>query len=277
MVSKAIVASLLFGAAIAVPTSSSKNSVPKAVSKRAVGEIVTSTLARFDNSNGADGVGAGADSYTLFLGDGSVGAGWPDQSSWVSFDDMFAANKATMLSSCTNLGGEANTSEDEVQAIHDGIQAAAAASGVDHRFILAILMQESKGCVRVQTTNFGVRNPGLLQDHDGLATCNEGGVIQNPCPSATITQMILEGVAGTPTGDGLANTINQAGNTDVSAFYRGARIYNSGSVSSTGNLESNIATHCYASDVANRLTGWVNSPSACTCDSDPASCGVVLN
>ena len=135
-------------------------------------------------------------------------------------------------------------------AIYDGIQMASKATGVDHRFILAILMQESHGCVRAPTTNYGVRNPGLMQDHNGAATCNENGSVQNPCPSSTIYTMISEGTAGTDSGDGLANCINQSGRGDVSAFYRAARIYNSGSISDTGALQNGIATHCYASDIA---------------------------
>lgn len=154
---------------------------------------------------------------------------------------------------------------------------AAAATGVDHRLILAIIMQESHGCVRVQTTNGGVRNPGLMQDHNGAATCNDNGRVQNPCPSATIYQMISEGTAGTNSGDGLANCVNQSGRSDVSAFYRAARIYNSGSISSTGQLQNGIATHCYASDIANRLTGWVNAASGCNCDNNPGSCGINTN
>lgn len=154
---------------------------------------------------------------------------------------------------------------------------AAAATGVDHRLILAVIMQESHGCVRAPSTNLGVRNPGLMQDHDGAATCNEHHNVQNPCPSATIYQMISEGTAGTDSGDGLANCINESGTNDVSAFYRAARIYNSGSISSTGQLQNGIATHCYSSDIANRLTGWVNAGSQCTCDDNPDSCGINTN
>ncbi|UKZ74851.1 hypothetical protein TrVFT333_002521 [Trichoderma virens FT-333] len=208
MVNKAIIASLLIGAAMAVPyppsatdgarqpapkhafphkkvnggnyqpsrtskSTSSKTSAAPAVAKdqdntkRATGETVNNSVARYDNSNITDGVGDGVDSYTLYLGDGSTGAGWPDQSRWVSFENMFNNYKNIMFSSCENIAGQANDSGPEVGAIWDGIQSAAAATGVDHRFILAVIMQESGGCVRVQTTNYGVRNPGLMQDHNG--------------------------------------------------------------------------------------------------------------
>ncbi|ETS01948.1 hypothetical protein M419DRAFT_35757 [Trichoderma reesei RUT C-30] len=318
MVNKAVVASLLMGAAMAVPyppsidlgptgpvpdtvdfspkkpnggnymPSKSTNApvsrtadapaVGDKLEARATGEKVTNGVARFDNSNITDGVGSGVDSYTMYWGDGSTGAGWPAQSRWVSFQNMFDNYKNQMFAACANLPTpQPNDSGPEVGAIWDGIQQAAAATGVDHRLILAVIMQESHGCVRVHTTNGGVRNPGLMQDHNGSATCNENGRVQNPCPSATIYQMISEGTAGTSSGDGLANCINQSGRNDVSAFYRAARIYNSGSISSTGQLQNGIATHCYASDIANRLTGWVNAPNGCNCDNNPGSCGITTN
>ncbi|UKZ80076.1 hypothetical protein TrVFT333_007841 [Trichoderma virens FT-333] len=211
------------------------------------GKVTNKNLARFDNSNIEDGVGNGTDWYHLYLGNGSVAAGWPSKDKWVSFEDMFNNYKLQMYVACQYLNWRLpNNDIAEVQAIWDGIQVAADATGVDHRLILAVIMQESHGCVRVNTTDLGVRNPG-------------------------------EGTAGTTSGDGLAHCINLSGNGDVSDYYRAARIYNSGSISKTGNLQSNIATHCYASDIANRLTGWVYAPSTCTCDDDPKSCGVATN
>ncbi len=79
-------------------------------------------------------------------------------------------------------------------------------------------------------------------------------------------QMIQEGTGGTTWGDGLAQCLNSAGTSDVSAFYKAARIYNSGSIDKSGDLGKGIATHCYASDIANRLTGWVQYPRNCTLD-----------
>ncbi|KAL6818093.1 hypothetical protein GGI42DRAFT_309346 [Trichoderma sp. SZMC 28013] len=239
------------------------------------GKVTNKNLARFDNSNIEDGVGNGTDWYHLYLGNGSVAAGWPSKDKWVSFEDMFNSYKLQMYVACQYLNWRLpNNDIDEVQAIWDGIQTASDATGVDHRLILAVIMQESHGCVRVNTTDLGVRNPGVMQNHNGKASCNDNKKLTTPCPSATIHEMIREGTAGTTSGDGLAHCINLSGNGDVSDYYRAARIYNSGSISKTGNLQSNIATHCYASDIANRLTGWVYAPSACTCDTDPKSCGV---
>ncbi|KAJ9133260.1 Glycoside hydrolase [Pleurostoma richardsiae] len=244
--------------------------------KRETGEWVQlSADARWDQSNIQDGVGDGSDSYTMYWGSGGSWDGWPTRSQWVSFENMFNNNKNFMFSSCSQWGVD-NDSGPEVGAIWDSIQEVGAETGVDHRFILAVILQESGGCVRAPTSNYGVRNPGLMQDHDGDATCNSDitGVVQNPCPTATVEQMIREGTAGTNSGDGLANCINQAGWSDDADFYRAARIYNSGSVDSSGRLEAGIATHCYASDIANRLTGWVYASHGCTCDDNPSSCGI---
>lgn len=112
-----------------------------------------------------------------------------------------------------------------------------------------------------------------MQDHDGAGTCNENGNVQTPCPTGVITQMIREGTAGTNSGDGLANCINQAGTSADQAFYKAARLYNSGSIDGSTRLECGIATHCYASDIANRLTGWVYAAHGCQCDDNFASCG----
>jgi len=98
--------------------------------------------------------------------------------------------------------------------------------------------------------------------------------------------MVREGSAGTYYGDGLAQTINRKlhifqtcptwkytdlyaeatswyGVTNSRAFYIAARLYNSGSVDPSGNLQDGIATHCYSSDIANRLTGWVSAAHGC--------------
>lgn len=110
-----------------------------------------------------------------------------------------------MRSSCGSIKDHsgktvANDSEDEIGKIYDAIQQVAKETYVDHRFILAIILQESGGCVRVSTTNYGVRNPGLMQDHNGDATCNSDKspyTVQNPCPANVITQMVRDGSKST--------------------------------------------------------------------------------
>lgn len=215
------------------------------------------------SSSGGSSSGLG-NTYKMYTGDGTTAAGWPAQSSWIDWESMWANNMAIISISCTQFG-QANNSPQESADIKSAIESVAGGIGMDPRFVLAITMQESKGCVRAPTTNYGVVNPGLMQSHDGTGSCNNGAV-QDPCPSSEITQMIKDGTTGTASGDGLEQTMSQSGATDVSKYYKAARIYNSGSIASSGDLGAGIATHCYSSDIANRLTGWVTAASTCTLD-----------
>jgi len=187
-----------------------------------------------------------------------------------------------MKKACTTLQMPpgSDTTNPEIALIWDAIQAAAIKSGVDHRFILAIMMQESGGCVRVYKTVNANGNPGLMQDHDGPNNCNplpKGDYSQmiSPCPAGKINGMVEDGVSGTLTGAGLAEYLNMAlsygqqsdlsnmdgGNAQV--YYQAARQYNSGSVN-YGNLNDGFSSNpCYAMDLANRLTGWVWATPGC--------------
>lgn len=136
-------------------------------------------------------------------------------------------------------------------------------TGVDARFILAIIMQESKGCVRVQSTNNGVLNTGLMQSHAGEGSCNKDGSKTTPCPSRMIKQMIKDGTAGTNQGDGLKQCYEAQTGAEAAKYYKAARTYNSGSIDSSGNLGQGGATHCYASDIANRVRGWAGDVTEC--------------
>ena len=207
---------------------------------------------------------------TTYTGNGATSEGWPAQSSWWdTVDDMFNANNGIMKTGCAQFNVP-NNSDGEIADVLTGIKSVAASTGVDARFILAIVLQESNGCVRAPTTSLGVRNPGLLQSHNGAGTCNEAGSISNPCPQSSITQQIQDGVGGTSSGDGLVQCIAKSpGKGSVTQYYDAARIYNSGSIDASGNLGAGIATHCYASDIANRLTGWSSGPSTC----NPATVG----
>ncbi|KIM95740.1 hypothetical protein OIDMADRAFT_133358 [Oidiodendron maius Zn] len=203
------------------------------------------------------------DKYVFYKGDGSTGAGWPSQSAWASFHDLWFANVPLMQQSCGWNGWGTNDSPNEIQAIKDAIHDIQGATGVDSRFILAVMMQESKGCVRVPTTNNGVRNPGLMQSHNGAGTCAN----VNPCPSNQVTQMIKDGTFGTSSGAGLKQLLTQARSAikdnGSRSFYAAARLYNSGSADYS-DLDNGLgSTVCYASDIANRLTGWTLAASNC--------------
>ncbi|RAH45372.1 muramidase [Aspergillus brunneoviolaceus CBS 621.78] len=250
------------------------------LSSRSTSATVTVSGLAVTSINNKDGKGAGKDSYTMYTGDGSTSAGWPAKSDWVSFENMqanppnslpakspWSANKATIGKSCAQFG-VADNSATETQELYDAIQEVATSSKVDHRFILAVVMQESKGCVRAPTSTYSVSNPGLMQSYKGTGTCNNGGSVKNPCPKTEIVQMIKDGAIGTRDADGygLASLLDKSARNNAAGFYRAARMYNSGawSIPSSGNLSGAGATACYASDIANRLTGWVSAATKCT-------------
>jgi len=206
----------------------------------------------------------------FFQGDGSVSDGWPAHTDWISFNTMFTMNLPNIMSSCSVYNTTA-PSTSEIRALYTAIQKTAITTKVDHRFILAIILQESGGCPRATTTisSSGVSNPGLMQDHAGTASCNSNGKIQTPCPDDTIQDMVNEGTAGTVAGEGLAEIINNLAGLygDVAVFYKAARYYNAGEIPKDGDLGAPGATRCYASDIANRLIGWTSSTArTCTLD-----------
>ncbi|KAI0904112.1 putative muramidase [Ustulina deusta] len=205
-----------------------------------------------------------ADVYHNYRGDGTVAAGWPDISAWGQFEDLWSANLPLIQQSCGWNGWGADNSADEISYIKSAITQVSSETGVQSSFILAIVMQESKGCVRVPTTNNGVVNPGLMQSHNGSGNC--AGV--NPCPQWEILQMIRDGTAGTSSGAGLqqllAQTAAHYGQVEAAAYYAAARLYNSGSVDYSNLNNGFTAVACYADDVANRATGWTLAASQCS-------------
>lgn len=181
-----------------------------------------------------------------------------------------------MLKACRNNGWPSpDNTEDKTGKIWDTVNLAARRTGVDHRFIFAIMSQESNGCVRAWANKGGAHNPGLMQSHNDQHYCNTGtspysGSLMSPCPPEQINGMIMDGVGGTASGDGLSALLDRAvqftasDGADAKAFYLAARMYNSGSTSLTV-LEQQLAggTRCYATDIANRLTVWVHAPRLC--------------
>lgn len=199
--------------------------------------------------------------YTQFNGDGSPQDGWPTMSDWIAFDDLFTAYEPIMGQTCTSAFGVPNTPASSLPVLQAALLSESQAAGIPPQFALAIMMQESLGCVFVDTTNNGVVNPGLFQDHDGNATCYQ----QPTCPPAEIQAMVQQGVSGTSSGAGLQQCATQAPGTGAQRFYQAARIYNSGSLPAGGNLGDALgSTSCYASDIANRLIGWTSGVSQCT-------------
>lgn len=202
------------------------------------------------------GNASAVDRYVYYTGNWQK---FPDSSKWISFATMWKANLPTIQNSCAVLGYSSSDSESDIRDIYNAIQDRANASLVDHRYILAVVLQESHGCVHVvsTTSSGGVNNPGLMQSHDGTSYSSSH-------PSQSILTMIQDGTQGTSAGGGLVQNLNIYGNP-----YSAARGYNSGHVPRDGNLSKAAgATACYVSDIANRLTGWVNAMSTCPGDKE---------
>lgn len=134
-------------------------------------------------------------------------------------------------------------SEQEIALIKKAIETVAAESGVDVRAILCIIVQESGGNVRVGATANGVRNPGLMQSHNGASFDARN-------PEGSILQMVRDGTTGTKDGDGLKQLLAKYGN-----YYEAFRAYNSGSVDKRDLNDPVGATGSYVRDAANRLMG----------------------
>ncbi|KAF4552094.1 LysM domain-containing protein 9 [Elsinoe fawcettii] len=215
--------------------------------------------------------------YNVYRGSGSVSDGWPAQSKWLNFDDMWTLNLPNIGTNCawmTDPSGKpvvANTQQ-ETSDLRAAIVKVADKYSLPRSYVLAIVQQESNGCVRVHTTFNPVRNPGLMQTHNGAGTCNDKSqnlLLSSPqCTSSIIEQMVIDGVNGTPDGDGLVQTLVKSGyqSSNVAMYYAGARIYNGGEAGGAWdrtNLAITAGTKCYASDVANRLTGWAQGSSGC--------------
>lgn len=170
------------------------------------------------------------DATTTFSG--PEGA-FPPEASWVSFDQLWDVSNALCV-------GQQNGAQGAL--IKDDIAEVAAESGVDARVILAVVLQESNCNLEVVTTNNGVRNPGIMQSHNGASYDGT---------NASILQMLRDGVEGTADGDGLKQLIAQYGT------FAGLRAYNSGpggvdpgdlSQTSTGDPD-------YVSSIAHKLVG----------------------
>ena len=162
---------------------------------------------------------------------------FPNPVRWQKFSLMWKRNAGVM---------GINDSSEQTDLIKKAIEQVAAESGIDKRVVLCTIMQESQGNVHVRTTvspDGSVRNPGLMQSHNGAE-------FSNADPRGSILQMVRDGVEGTKFGDGLTQLVRRYGNV-----YAALRGYNSGSVDQS-NLSNGLgATNSYVSDIANRLMG----------------------
>ncbi|KAI4283148.1 MAG: hypothetical protein L6R38_002371 [Xanthoria sp. 2 TBL-2021] len=211
---------LQIGQVIQLPGGGGSNPPPKPPGNDGGNDIV-----------GAHGGSNGGGGYVNYSGPASA---YPPRDQWASYDALWKQNRALM---------KFNDSDQEIGWIKEAIETVSRSSRVDVRAILCIIVQESGGNPRIPTTNNGVRNPGLMQSHNGSEF--------NPArPKESILQMVRDGTEGTKDGDGLKQLLQKYGN-----YYEAFRGYNSGSVNK-GNLNDPVgATGDYVQKAANRLMG----------------------
>lgn len=198
---------------------------------------------------------------------GSDGSAWPEIDEWYeSYEAMWTANQAVMTYPC--YGGGAANSASELSALSSAIPAVAASAGVDSRVVLAIVLQESHGCVRLMTTGSGSpSNPGIMQSHNGVGSCFGYG--SKPCPAEMITQMLVDGVMGgsDPKAENNDNLLialagSPAEEHTALKYYQMARFYNGGNGTAIDwtnlGITGSASTATYPMAIAQRLVGWVN-------------------
>jgi hypothetical protein len=149
------------------------------------------------------------------------------------------------------------------------------------------MLQDSRGCVRVANSiswDKKAVNTGLIQTHHSNYSCNLNGELIKPCRWNEILDMIVDGVAETATGNGLAGCLNKAlspvgannsmalaPQSEAQAYYMASRLYNAESPSRDSDLGAAGEMRCYCSDIANRLTGCKNTNISRTCTLDSTS------
>lgn len=167
------------------------------------------------------------------------------------------------------FGGD---TDGEIAGIRNAITYWSSQSGVDDRFILAVMMRESSG---VTTTPCGDNGAscGLMQVMGpNVPSCYN---MPHPCPNSTISTMIQCGTAGcNPPGTGgsyLSDCLSRYGQLVGAA----ARCYNTGSVPNPNNwtdIENasgkSYGIQSYVQDTANILLGvgsqtWTQLDQSC--------------
>jgi len=111
-------------------------------------------------------------------------------------------------------------------------------------------MEESRGCVRVGATSYSVVNPGLMQSYKGKGSC--ASPMLKPCPYDQILQMINDGTAPNEANEDLEDLLKMTQASDVSQYYKAARMYNSGqhSIGESGELSIGGANAWYVESIA---------------------------
>ena len=140
------------------------------------GAVTSKTGLSFYDANYNSGSGYTSHSnYTCYRG---LASNFPPPSKWASFNNLFPFQKSNALLPI----GDSNA---EAQAIYNAILSISKTAKVDARVILAVIIQESTGNVRVSCTFNGIQNCGIMQSYNPANKTYDPKNMQ-----ASITQMV---------------------------------------------------------------------------------------
>lgn len=169
---------------------------------------------------------------------------YPSPAEWLSWDMLWDLNREQILSS--------NRGDTYLQHyVQESILQVARDADVDPRFILAVVMQESKGFADTECVGTTPRC--------GIMHAPKGSRFDQSDARFSVERMIRDGVQGTAKrGPGLADLLKgrpRLANVPSGNWYALARAYNSGAVGKYLDVVSR-GQPGYVNDIANRLQGW---------------------
>lgn len=174
-----------------------------------------------------------------------------------------------MISSCAKYG-VTGMSATEVRDLKDAIYQAAFLANMYASAILALILQETGGCVRVPKTSDGLLE-GVLRTRveGGGYNCDRDTLFEGQdCSYDNMKHMVYRGLFEPDVGFRIAvekgAALHPHDDYEV-RYYWGVRIRKS-----QGNFHRALPMEkypegnpCYVSDFANRMVGWVGSESPC--------------
>lgn len=189
----------------------------------------------------------------------SLSPEWPGPERWVPFDVMWARQKDNygLGTNCEVFGLRVNTNTENAD-LRAALVANARRHLVDPRMLLAVALQHSYACVRMQETKdtgWGAKRYGIMGSFGAPewagSQCINGSASIAPCDASTVGLMVDDGARC------LANIVNsiQASDQSTAMWYALGQYYGGPQFSLT-----KVETYYWLNNIYNTLSGWVFIP-----------------
>lgn len=186
----------------------------------------------------------------------SLSPEWPGPERWVSFDVMWArqSDNYGLGIICEVFGLRVNSNVENAD-LRAAVVANAKRHLVDPRILLAVAIQHSYACVRMQETQdtgWGAKRYGIMGSFGAPewvgSQCINGSASVAPCDASIIDRMIDDGARC------LANIVNslQAVNQSTAMWHALGQYYGGPQFSLT-----KVETYHWLNNIYNTLSGWV--------------------